>query len=82
MYGETGWWLGMVRGKVEYGDGVGMVCGKENGHTSGHYVLRCSCVRQFRNNGIIDVTLRIICMLQNGELEKILKKSKAFAPQL
>ena len=55
------------------------VCGEENGHTLEHYVLRCSCVREFRNNNIDDVTEQIVWMLQNGVVEKISKKYKAFA---
>ena len=58
------------------------VCGEENGHTLEHYVLRCSCVREFRNNNIVDVTLQIIWMLQNRVVEEILKKYKDFAPRL
>lgn len=45
-----------------------------------HYVLRCSCVEEFRNDNIDDVTQQIIWMLQNGVVEEILKKCKDFAP--
>lgn len=58
------------------------VCGEENGPTLDHYVLKCSCVREFRNNNIVDVTLQIIWMLPNGVVEEILKKYKDIAPRL
>ena len=57
------------------------VCGEEKGHTLEHYVLRCSCVREFRNNNIDDVTEQTIWMLQNGVVKEILKKYKDFAPR-